>query len=282
MKSENPTYYTTLLTAIALRKSPSHDAAMLGQILFGEPIEKLRNGLHFFRVKCLVTGQIGWVDRWQIVVLEDVENFDAPMSMDFIQPAFNKSESMLLSFGSRMNNFDGLQFHLNKERWQYSGSAIDKPLPPTISLLNKVCNKLLNIPYLKGGRSVLGIDSLGLLQLVYSCFGVQIGVDLKEQMKEGKTIDFISEAVCGDIVFFEDENGTPNHAGIFLGKGNIFHVLGKTKVDYVDHQGIFFDRKQNYSHVTKVIRRVTLFEKNHPTNDKNESIYKASNQLSMF
>jgi cell wall-associated NlpC family hydrolase len=116
--------------------------------------------------------------------------------------------------------------------------------------------KYLGSPYLWGGRSPFGIDCSGLSQMVYKINGIQIPRDANKQAEIGETIDFINEAIEGDLVFFDNEEGNIIHVGIYLGKSKIIHASGKVRIDTIDHQGIFNTETQKYSHKLRIIKRI--------------------------
>ena len=61
---------------------------------------------------------------------------------------------------------------------------------------------------------MFGIDCSGFAQSVYKLLGKQIRRNARDQVLSGEPIGFLQEAVCGDLAFFDDEDG------------NIIHVYG--------------------------------------------------------
>ena len=114
----------------------------------------------------------------------------------------------------------------------------------------------LNAPYLWGGRTFFGIDCSGFSQLVYKHLGVKIKRDAAQQAEEGRVVDFLQEAVPGDLAFFDNEHGKVTHVGIILDDLDIIHASGRVKVDRIDEQGIFCLDSQKYTHKLRIIRRI--------------------------
>lgn len=60
----------------------------------------------------------------------------------------------------------------------------------------------------------------------------------------------------GDLVFFDNAEGRINHVGIVLEPGKVIHASGKIRIDKLDHQGIYADDAQKYTHKLRIIKRV--------------------------
>ncbi len=85
--------------------------------------------------------------------------------------------------------------------------------------------RMLNVPYLWGGRTPKGIDCSGLVQLALEIAGFECPRDSDQQREAfGKPLPHHWRDMPwrrGDIVFFE-----PNHVGIMTGPEQIIHANG--------------------------------------------------------
>ena len=92
--------------------------------------------------------------------------------------------------------------------------------------------------------------------MVYALNGVSLPRDAYQQAEIGQSLSFIEEAEEGDLAFFDNEEGKIIHVGIMLRKHRIIHASGKVRVDRIDHQGIFRNESNDYSHKLRIIKKI--------------------------
>ncbi|HEX2935487.1 MAG TPA: C40 family peptidase, partial [Bacteroidales bacterium] len=144
------------------------------------------------------------------------------------------------------------------------GSNIFYTLDPVCALhhlgspieIEEVARKFLHAPYLWGGRTVFGIDCSGFTQIVYKMNGIGIPKDAYQQAEIGEPVQFVEDTRTGDLAFFDNEEGRITHTGIILGKSEIIHASGEVRIDKFDHQGIFNEEDNAYSHKLRLIKRI--------------------------
>lgn len=82
--------------------------------------------------------------------------------------------------------------------------------------------QFLGTPYVWGGSAPGGFDCSGLMQYVYSHFGISIPRVTYDQIHAGRIVSNVNSAQAGDLIFFDsDHNGTPSHVGMYMGNGQI-------------------------------------------------------------
>ena len=162
--------------------------------------------------------------------------------------------SFPLVLGSRLPNFDGINFKIEKNKYIFNGKALEIE-QTQLSNFKKVALKYLNAPYLWGGRSPYGIDCSGYTQMVYSFFNIALPRDAYLQANMGETLNFAGEARLGDLAYFGTEEKI-THVGICLGDNEIIHASGKVRIDTLDHIGIFNRETKRYTHFIKTLKRL--------------------------
>ena len=114
----------------------------------------------------------------------------------------------------------------------------------------------LNSPYLWGGKSSFGVDCSGFTQQVFKLMGIGLPRDAYQQVSTGETVDFLQLACCGDLAFFDNENGDITHVGILLSSNSIIHASGYVRIDTIDHLGIINILTGKRTHNLRIIKRM--------------------------
>jgi len=250
------------MCVIPVRSDPSDKSEMVTQLLFGELFYVNDTTEQWIKVTCVNDSYGGWIDRKQGCMLDEKE-FEqlrkAPTSLvtDVVQLMCNKTLNLYfpLVIGCSLPGIMEKTLTIAGNDYYFDSgmaSADDK--------INgaKVCEyarHFLNAPYLWGGRTPFGIDCSGLTQVTMKLCGVQIARNASQQALQGKPIDFLSEAMPGDLAFFENTENHIVHTGIILYNQKIIHASGKVRVDDIDHEGIFNNDLHCYTHKLRIIRR---------------------------
>lgn len=242
---------------VPLRSGPSHKSEMLSQILFGEKYTEIDRSGKWIKIETQFDNYYGWIDLDHLQQTIDTENSAGYVLNKNLLCFRNDKTKMILEPGCEIYNpdFEKKQFSTGKNTYTASEDFTEAHISSSDSF-PETALKYINSPYIWGGRIPSGIDCSGLTQLVYKIHGVKIPRDSWQQAETGRSIDFISEAEPGDLVFFDNENGKISHVGMIFSKGLVIHASGRVRIDVIDHQGIYKAETAKYSHRLRMIKRV--------------------------
>ncbi len=251
-------YGITTHPLIPGRAEPGDKSELVTQLLFGEHYTVLEAQKKWVLIENAADGYHCWIDKKQVTELSEKEftsintnsqkrcgdaigfitdpeghRFAIPCSS--VLPGYSEG---FLKIGTKKYAFDGrIARHDTDSRVRHA-------------------KRLLNAPYLWGGKSVFGMDCSGLVQVVFHCAGINVPRDAHQQAGIGEPVEFIDLTQPGDLVFFDNEEGRIIHVGIILSEGSIIHASGNVRIDKIDHQGIYNESLKAYTHKTRIIKRV--------------------------
>jgi len=253
------------LPVLPVRSEPSERAEMTTQLLFGERFEILESQDAWSLIRNDADGYEGWVTSKMLtpvsdemeVMLRSYETILLPEPLVFFRgidvgQLFLPAGSTLLVQGKRY-------FFPMGERWvevfpekALSFGSVSFPMPERIL---ETAFQFLNAPYLWGGKTVLGIDCSGLVQVSAAIHGFQLPRDARDQASLGEE-QFLSLALPGDLAFFANDEGRIVHVGLVCGPHEILHASGCVRVDTLDGRGIFNRELKKYTHALHSIKRI--------------------------
>jgi hypothetical protein len=235
---------------------------MTDQLLFGENFKIQEVEGEWYYIERSMDGYLGWITGRHFLEasVELIENIQQARSKIVDQPfaRLNFAESgMWIPGGSVLPFFDTStqSFTLDNTHYKIESLEYEKE-QDTRQKVRQTALKYENAPYLWGGKTIMGIDCSGFIQVVYRICGIGLPRDSQQQLNHGHTIGFIKDARPGDLAFFDDEEGEIVHIGIMLSPERIIHASGRVRIDPIDHQGIYRKEEQRYSHKLRVIKNV--------------------------
>jgi cell wall-associated NlpC family hydrolase len=252
-----------ILPLVPLRKTDSERSEMTSQLLFGEMVEICEERQRWLQVRNFSDHYAGWVDRKMIkkldaddlMLLQESESFRVRVPLSFCKKT-TSNETMFLPGGSILYSIAENEKVFADENFLVENDDIFNTADINGKTIVQLASQYLNAPYLWGGKSVMGIDCSGLVQVVFSICGIQLPRDASQQVEIGEAIDFLAEACAGDLAFFENADGKIIHVGILLNSSQIIHASGWVKIENIDVHGIFSGKEGEYTHRLKVVRRL--------------------------
>lgn len=250
------------LSVVPVRHTPSQRSEMSSQLLFGETVEVLEEkGKLWCKIRATSDNFIGWVETNQLkpITPSEFDSFNAHFaySLELVQPVMGADHFIPITIGARLPEYDGIRFRLGEVFYTFSGQAVTPgDFQPTADFILKLAKRYLNTPFLWGGRSPFGMDSPGLVQMVFQMAGFKVPREAAAQIEIGDTIDFVENAQPGDLAFFENNQNRISHVGILMPDSKIIHSFGGVRIDKIDHYGIYDDVRQAYSKRLRLIKRI--------------------------
>jgi cell wall-associated NlpC family hydrolase len=102
---------------------------------------------------------------------------------------------------------------------------------------------------------VFGIDCSGFVQQVFRFFNKNLPRDAWQQAVKGEMVGFLAEVQCGDLAFFDNEEGSITHVGLLFDEKTIIHSSGKVRIDPIDNMGIISRDTGERTHRLRIIKR---------------------------
>lgn len=264
------------LSQVPVRSQSKDTAELVSQLLFGEMVEIIdKRGKNWFKIRCEWDNLVGWCRSNQLKLLTPAEHALATEGwakvLDLYQPVMGEDHHFPVPFGAVLPQYDGIRLKIGEEFFHFNGSALMKAdHRKDEGFLSKIAKRLLYAPQMDGGRSPAGIDSAGLVQVIYGFLGRPMPRTAAQQVFEGEDIDFIEQSKVGDLAFFENKKGQIVHVGINLGEGQLIHCHGMVKIDQFDHFGVFDGNSKRYAFKLRLIKRVFSFEEKVSNSQENQ------------
>ncbi len=249
------------VSIMPLRAEADDRSEMVSQVLFGETMYVVEMRANWARVQLTTDQYEGWVDPKQFTVIDDVElnrinTAEQFYTTDLVQIlTHTKSKQIIpLVMGSHLPGLRNGKLELAGEKYTFDGQFVSAKKKATRKRILENAMMYINAPYLWGGKTPFGIDCSGFTQTVFKVSGIMLKRDASQQVMQGDTVNFITDAFAGDLAFFDNEEGNIIHVGILLGDNKIIHASGKVRIDAVDHHGIFNVDTRQYSHKLRIIK----------------------------
>jgi len=237
-----------------LRAEASERSEQVSQLLYGQYIVEVSTDAvpgedtappaseFWIKIESLDDGYIGWVDPRMLAAEEEVET-----------PSASTSHGVLLQRPLTEVRIDGQAIFLpagSCVSLEVAKSAKDVMLPKAASAV-EAAEQFIGAPYLWGGKSILGMDCSGLIQLAGSLVGLALPRDASEQEKIGEDVAF-EDLRSGDAVFFSKPetpatattNASVTHVGWLVkhvGGLSVLHASSDVHVDELTPAGLVRD-----------------------------------------
>ena len=253
-----------------VREQPSEAAEQATQLLFGEVCEVVDHLPGWTKIRSTMDGQTGWVSAKMVTpVSEEAKKQwgDEAMGVVAVPMAvatdIATGEKRMLTIGTRLPNYANGTFIVLEKQYQIDPSCVYEIKGEKVEVKGeevvRVAKSLLNVPYLWGGKNMMGFDCSGFVQTVYSVFGIQLLRNAREQITQGKVVNSLAESQPGDLVFFDHSDRDPNatkisHVGMLISPTQVIHCSGCVHIDRIDEMGVYLSNGEMTHHLVQIKR----------------------------
>lgn len=219
------TSYRVVHPTAGMTKEPSPDASLTTQALHGETVTVYETTMEGWAWGQLDRDfYVGWLpaDALAPVAAPATHRVSALRTPVFPGPSIKLPPTMLLDFDSRLSIVDRRDRFLVTDAGGFVFAGHLQPLAETEDDFVEVATRFLGAAYLWGGRSSLGLDCSGLVQVALQSCGIECprDSDMQEQAL-GIKLDFdgdITRLKRGDLIFW------PGHVAIVEDGGTLLHA----------------------------------------------------------
>src|SRR5688572_26503038 len=241
-------YAVVNVPAAPVRRKPEHRKEMVSQLLFGETVRILKSkGPLWLKVRSLHDNYEGWMTNTLLAGIDKTaaNTMSVYAATGMMNTITAGDKRMNVPVGSSLPFFENLpagrhggKGRLGDAEYEFTGNYCRRDQQqPSEELLKQLALPWLNAPYLWGGRTPLGVDCSGFVQVIYKLMGIDLCRDTWQQAQEGKTIKKFRDTQPGDLAFFNREKNII-HTGILLGNDQVIHASGRVRIDTITKRGL--------------------------------------------
>jgi cell wall-associated NlpC family hydrolase len=206
---------------LPLRRQPRFDATLDTEALFGETLTVLDEREGWAWVQLARDGYVGYMpsEGLSAALRTPTHKVAALRTYVYPEPDFKRPPLALLSMNALLSAAAAEGKFLALESGGFVVAAHTRRVDETAADPVSVGLSFVGTPYLWGGRTSLGLDCSGLVQLANEAAGVPCPRDADMQAAEiGRPLEPNAELARGDLVFWD------GHVGIMTCAADVLHA----------------------------------------------------------
>jgi hypothetical protein len=180
-------FYSIINPSCNIYLEPNIHSEMVSEVLFGEQLEVVKRIHKWIYIKLNLDHYSGWIEEQNLI--EYVKPTHRVITQKTIikkEPDIKSNSISYISMGSFVKVLSiqkkWAKFLLPKDNVGYIPKNHIKPLDLKENNWIEKSILMLGIPYLWGGRGLVGIDCSGLIQVTFQASGLEIPRDTKDQV----------------------------------------------------------------------------------------------------
>jgi cell wall-associated NlpC family hydrolase len=210
---------------ISVHKSPRADAMQLTQALMGEMVKLFHAEDGWAFVQLMRDGYVGYVNGRALSakVAEPTHRVAVPSTFLYPDASLKTQPAVLVTLNAALSVVEesGVYSRLSTGRFVFTAHL--KPIGTVERDFVGVAEMFRHVPYYWGGKSALGLDCSGLVQVALEACGVAAlrDSDMQEETLGSKLM--LNDLDClqrGDLVFWK------GHVGIMVDERTLLHANG--------------------------------------------------------
>ena len=210
---------------VSVRNAPRFDASQITQALLGETLHVFDEQEGWAWVQLEADGYVGHVSSSALSpeIVAATHRVAVPSTFQYPEPNLKTQPAVAVTMNAQVTVAadDGTFARLSNGRFVYSRHI--KPLGENETDFVAVAEQFLHVPYYWGGKSVVGLDCSGLVQLPLQACGVEAprDTDMQESALGSRLVDDDRGGLArGDLVFWK------GHVGIMIDSTMLLHANG--------------------------------------------------------
>lgn len=236
---------TCIQTYIPMRALSNAGSEMVSSLIFGESYTILDEQNGFLKIKTDFDSYEGWISS---NTYNDYIEFTQVNEFAFIE-AKGDHHLIFIPCGALMPETG--KFYIGDKAYVIERKLKTYHHLPLTLRIQKLATSFSNMPYLWGGRTFMGIDCSGFIQVVFKANGKQLPRDTSQQILVGTEIAHQDLKPC-DLIFFSNlESQKVSHVGMVLDNGKIIHASGVVKIDDFHEDGIYHEGQKTYQTIAR-------------------------------
>ena len=225
---------------------PAPKSVLLTQVLLADEVRILEKQDYRYRIAIPAQGREGWIQQEAVYIPKDKGKYYLNPERPWIVIAVPKTEALILdkTGDHKVSLYAGTQLPvLDKRTDSFKVQFPDKsvaiidaadalpvrspdPFANATSLedIAKTAKKFSGVRHLSGGLTAQGMDTRGLIYIVYRIYGYPVSTDRAFLKTHAERVPK-KDVQTGDILLFNGET-----EGLYLGSGKFLHAARKSSV----------------------------------------------------